>query len=222
MAGLARNDIKVDNWIAVSEQRSESSGEKLTCEAYSSHQSEDRHHETDRHNRRLCCSAPVRALRSWVARGKDWGQLLGTGHFCLSAEWRRARKQLCRRWAGYCRQNQRAEGDRCRRPWNVERPAGAAQWTVALPEKSWGQQPGCGPQRYQPGPKYPHPQEGHNEVHGGTGVPAMLGGLGQFPAPVQASKEQKTRTLSPAALRAVIYSQAILVYPYLIYCKLEK
>lgn len=177
-----QNDIKEDDTISGSEQRSKSSAKKLTNEGNASHLLEDLHHETVTHARHLRCSALIWVLCtvSGLTHGQDWWRLLGAGYFSLAAERWGVRKRLWRRRPGYCRQNQRAESNRHRRSEPVEGPARSARRTVPPQAESWRQQPGHRAQRCRPGPEHPHPEEGHNEVHGGTGVPAMLGSLGQI------------------------------------------
>lgn len=181
--------------------RSAISEEKLIHEGNALHLLEDLHHEAVNHARHLRCSTLVGVLCTFsgIAHGQDRRQLLGAGYFGITAEWRRDRKRPWRVRPGCCRQIQRTESHcRCRSE-HVEGPPGAAQRTVPLPEESWRQQPGRRAQRGQPGPEHPHPEEGHNEVHGGAGVPAMLGSLGQCSVPVRAPRERTTTNSYPAS-----------------------
>lgn len=191
VANLAWNDIKADDAISESEQRSKSSGKKLIHEANAVHLLEDLHHETVTHARHLRRSTFLWVLHTvnGVTHGQDWRQLLGAGYFHLSAERRGDGKRPRRGGSGYRGQNQGAEGNRRRWSKPVEGPALAPQWTVPLQKESWREQPGQRSQR--PGPEHPHPEERHDEVHGGTGLPAMLGSLGQF-APIVKSSKQRT------------------------------
>ncbi len=196
-----QNGIKEDDTISDSERRSKSSGKKLIHEADALHLLEDLHHETVTHARHLRRSTLIWVLCtvSCFTHGQDWRRLLGAGYFRLAAEWRGGRKQphWCR--TARCRQTQRAKGNRRCRSESVEGPAGAAQRTVRLQAQSWRQRRGHRAQRRWPGPEHPHPEEGHNEVHGGTGIQAMLGGLGLFALLIKAPKQKTTATAFPAS-----------------------
>lgn len=138
------------------------------------HYFEDPHHETVHHSHRLCCSTFVRVLFavSRIAHEQDWKQLPGTGCFQLATERRRDGQRSGWRRSGRGKQTQRAEGHcRCQ-PQSAEN---ITQWT--LPEEIQRWIPGRSAKGYHPGPEHSDPEEGRNEMHGGTGVPAMLGGL---------------------------------------------
>lgn len=190
VAGPVRKPYK--SGLSSSTVSEEASKSTLRVKVWSRCQSEDHHYETNHHTRRLRHRPAVQGLPGWFANWEGRGQLLWAGSASLFSGRRWAREQLCRRGAGDHWQNQDAEGHRGGRPSHVEGPAVTAQRAVAPPEEGRRQQPGGGPPGHQPGPEHPHPQEGHHEVHGGSGVPTMLGGLRLFPAlPLDASTEQR-------------------------------
>lgn len=157
------------------------------------HLLEDLHHEAVAPVHHLCCSALFQVLRSdsGITHGQGWRRLLGAGCFYLPAERWGHGKQPRRCRAVLHDQIQSSEGNRHRR-WckPVEGPAGAAQRATPLQAESRRKQPGRRAQRCWTGPDHTHPQEGHHEVHGGTSVSAMLGGVGQFALLLKEAKQR--------------------------------
>lgn len=188
---------RFDFRVRITSQDRES--KKRINEANALHLPEDLHHETVTHARHLCRSTLVWGLCtvSGVTHGQVWWQLFGAGSFRLAAEWRGDRKQPWQRRFGLYRQKQRPEGDRRRWAEPVEGPASAEQRTFPLQTESWWQQPGQRAQRCPPGPEHTHPEEGYDEVYGGTGVPAMLGSLRQFALLVKAQRQTTTTSFLP-------------------------